>query len=319
VQPRFLTGLIFVLFLLVSAPSSPPFGQPVSSTLVKNKIQATCVFLENLYNPVLGLVRSTANSTVYYVASDNILAAKALADCNTSTSNRISQNITLTISKCCGNGYDHKHEILLGARITLPIHDSHVYTIANSTSPSYSILWEVDNASTIPPDCTYADIAVYTALELNLEKNAAGTQHEMDCLSIMYDGHGLADEPYKDGSASEHGIYQTYKLALYVLALHNISNTYDYGDLDTLLRMQGPDGSFHTGYDQAGTYADTKENTETTAISIIALNAILTGICLYCALPSWTLYVFIGFAGAAATAVVLVLVMERRRPKPAHG
>jgi hypothetical protein len=75
----------------------------------------------------------------------------------------------------------------------------------------------------------------------------------MDCLSIMYDGHGLADEPYKGGSVSELGIYQTYKLALYIYALLKVSNIYDYNAVDQLLRMQGPDGGFHTGYDQAGT------------------------------------------------------------------
>ena len=36
----------------------------------------------------------------------------------------------------------------------------------------------------------------------------------MDCLALMLDGRGLVDEPYKDGTGSEHGIYQTYKLAL---------------------------------------------------------------------------------------------------------
>jgi hypothetical protein len=52
-------------------------------------------------------------------------------------------------------------------------------------------------------------------LELKLEGNTTGVQHEMDCLTLMFDGRGLVDESYKDGSGSEHGIYQTYKLALY--------------------------------------------------------------------------------------------------------
>jgi hypothetical protein len=298
---------LFAVLLLVGA-SSPVFGQPVSATFTQNRIQAACLFLENLYSPSLGLVRSSPTSTVYYIASDNILAAKALAECNTTQSQRISQNITSTISRCCGTGYDHKHEILLGARIQLPIHDPHIYTVANTTS--YSILWEVDNATTISPDCTYADIAVYTALELNLEKNVTGTQHEMDCLNIMYDGHGLADEPYKDGSVSEHGIYQTYKLAFYMLALHIISNTHNYGDMDILLRMQGPEGGFHTGYDTTGTYHGTLENTETTSIAIITLTALNT---YPFSIPWWAVYVFIGLVAAAASAVVLVLLLERKR------
>jgi hypothetical protein len=312
VQPRFLTGLIFVFFLVVSALSSPAFGQPVSSTLVKDKIQAACLFLQNLYNPALGLVRSTANNTVYYIASDNILAARALTACNTTKSQQISQNITLTISRCCGNGYDHKHEILLGSRISLPIHEPHTYTIANSTSPNYSILWEFDNETTIPPDCTYADITVYTALELNLEKNATGTQHEMDCLNLMFDGKGLADEAYKNINAPEHGIYQTYKLALYYYALRNVSNTYYYsGETSDILRMQGPDGGFHTGYDQIGTYAGTQENAETTSIIMIAIsNLSTTNPFTFFSIPSWVAYFFIAWAATGAGVVVIVLLSE---------
>ena len=51
----------------------------------------------------------------------------------------------------------------------------------------------------------------------------------MDCLAFMFDGRGLVDEAYKDGSGSEHGIYQTYKLALYLYALQKLSRTYYYG------------------------------------------------------------------------------------------
>jgi hypothetical protein len=76
--------------------------------------------------------------------------------------------------------------------------------------------------------------------------------------------------------------------------------------------MQGPDGGFHTGYDTAGTYAETQENTETTSISIIALNATLTySILPRISLPPWLIYIFIGFAGAAATVVVLGLLSVR--------
>jgi hypothetical protein len=280
-------------------------------------MQAACSFLGSLYNPSLGLLSTTKNSSVYYIASDNILAAKALADCNTTTSNKISQNITETIGRCCGNGFDHKHEILLGSRIALPIHDPHVYTIANSTTPNYSIVWEVDNATTIPPDCTYADIAVYNALELNLEKNATGTQHEMDCLSLMFDGKGLADEAYKNTSAPEHGIYQTYKLALYYYSLHNVSNTYYYpGETDGILRMQGPDGGFHTGYDQIGTYAGTQENAETTSIATVAISNLPTTNPFpfkFFSIPSWVAYFFVAWAAIGVGIVVIVLVSERKQ------
>jgi len=153
------------------------------------------------------------------------------------------------------------HEALLGARIHIPINNAAIYTVANSTagklfrgtSPTnaggnYTVLWEVHNATGTFPDCTYADVTVYTALELRLEGNSTGVQHEMDCLTTMFDGRGMVDESYKDGSAMEHGIYQTFKLALYIFALKKISGTYFYGE-ENLFRLQGPDGGFHTGYD----------------------------------------------------------------------
>jgi len=67
----------------------------------------------------------------------------------------------------------------------------------------------VHNGTGILPDCTYGDVAVYTGLEMKLRDNLTSVQREIDCLSVMFDGYGIADEAYKDGSASEHGIYQT--------------------------------------------------------------------------------------------------------------
>jgi len=61
----------------------------------------------------------------------------------------------------------------------------------------------------------------------------------------------LVDEAYKDDSGSEQGTYQTYKLALYLYTLQ-ATGTYYYGEEDNLFRSQGPDGGFHTGYDQTG-------------------------------------------------------------------
>src|SRR5437773_10372077 len=314
-------AFLVITIVVLSSLTSPVIGQ--LSTNVQQRIMAACEFLISLYNPALQLVKTTPSSNVYYTASDNLLAKKAVVYCNTA----IGQNITQSISTCCGAGNDYMHESFLGQQIPLPIHNGTVYRIANSSAGtlfhnisttaaggSYTVVWEVHNSTGILPDCTYGDVAAYTALEMKLEKNAIGVQHEMDCLNVMFDGYGVADEAYKDGSASEHGIYQTYKLALYLYALWKVSNTYQYGVDETLLRMQGPDGSFHTGYDRAGTYAGTLENAETTSIAILALNSTST-FRLFPVLPPWIVYVFIGFAAAAGAAVVIVLMLERRKPK----
>jgi hypothetical protein len=132
----------------------------------------------------------------------------------------------------------------------------------------------------------------------------------------MFDGRGMVDEPYKDGSGSEHGIYQTYKLALYLYALQKISGTYSYGEEESLFRSQGPDGGFHTGYDQIGTYAGTQENAETTSIVMITIS---TSSCIlpFCSIPPWIIYLYTGLAVAAVLIVVTILVLERRKHRSA--
>ena len=324
-------GLILLIPLLlaaivVSTQSSSVFAQPVSSSLIDQKLQATCSFLKSLYNPSLGLVRSTPNSNIYYIASDNLLVEKAFSSCDPTTS----QGINQSISSCCDSGYDQMHEALLGVRIHLPINNAAIYTVANSTagklfrgtSPTnaggnYTVLWEVHNATGTFPDCTYADVTVYTALELRLEGNTTGAQREMDCLTSMFDGRGIVDEAYKAGSAGEHGIYQTYKFALYLYALQKISGTYFYGE-ENLFRLQGPDGGFHTGYDQIGTYSGTEENAETTAIAMISISNLSATspfpFPLF-SIPSWVVYFFAAWAAIGVGVVVIVLVLEGKKRK----
>jgi hypothetical protein len=132
----------------------------------------------------------------------------------------------------------------------------------------------------------------------------------------MFDGRGMADGTYEDGSGSEHGIYQTYKLALYLYALQKISGTYNHGVEENLFRSQGPDGGFHTGYDQIGTYAGTQENAETTSIVMIAFSTLSTT-CIFpfCSIPLWIIYLYTGLAAAAVAVVTAVLVLEQRKRK----
>jgi hypothetical protein len=312
--------------LLASSLSTLTAAQPVSSALLAQKMQAACSFLKTLYNPSLGLVRSTPNSSLYYVAGDNLLVENALSSCDPTTSKAINQSII----SCCDSGYDRMHEALLGVRIHLPINTATVYTVANSTagklfrgvSPaaagSYAVLYEVHNATGTLPDCTYADTTVYTALELKLEGNTTGARHEMDCLALMYDGRGMIDEAYKAGTITEHGIYQTQKLAVNIYALQKISGSNFYGIEENLFRLQGPDGGFHTGYDQIGTYAGTQENALTTSIALIAIsNLSTTNPFPFPFAPfsvsSWIIYFFAAWAVIGVGVVAFVLLFERRK------
>src|SRR6266487_579651 len=117
----------------------------------------------------------------------------------------------------------------------------------------------------------------------------------------MFDSIGMVDEAYKDGSGSEHGIYQAYKLALYLYALQ-ATGSYYYGEESNFFRSQGPHGGFHTGYDQQGTYAGTQENVETSSIAMIAISNLSTTSHFpipFFSIPPWIIYLYAGLAAAA--------------------
>jgi len=116
----------------------------------------------------------------------------------------------------------------------------------------------------------------------------------------MWDGEGMVDEPFKAGP----GVYQTYKDALYLLVLTKLSQPIPGTLVDSILRMQGLDGGFHTGYSANSTYAGTGENTETTSIAIIALSEQLPS-------HSW-LYPSIILFGVLV--LLAVLIVRRYRP-----
>jgi hypothetical protein len=304
---------------------APAAAQPVSTNLLQQKTQAACSYLKSLYNPSLGLVRNLRNSNIYYITGDNLLVEKAISSCDPATSQAINQSI----SSCCDRGRDGLHEVLLGVKIPLPITFPLTNTVADSSvgrlfrgvSPAaaggnYTVLWTVYDAAGIVPDCEFADVTVYTALELKLEGNTTGARHEMDCLAIMYDGHGLEDEAYKGGTFLTSRFYQTDNLALYIYALQKVSGGSYTGAEENLLRMQGPDGGFHTGYDQTGTYGGSQETAETTAVAMIALSSLTTtGPFPFpvFSVSSWIVYFFAAWAVIGVGVIVLVLFLEKRK------
>ncbi len=177
------------------------------------------------------------------------------------------------------------HEALLGVEIPLPIRTPTVLPIANSSAgilfngtsaaaagDNYAILWEMHNGTGVLSPNSYVDIAAYTYLEYSRRGNRTGASAMLETLNIMFDGQGLVDEPYQNGTPSERGVYQTFKLALYILVLTKQGIPVYPGPLERLLTMQDTDGGFRTGYDNIGTYSGTLANAETTSIVILTLS-----------------------------------------------
>src|SRR3989441_7261863 len=97
-----------------------------------------------------------------------------------------------------------------------------------------------------------------------------------------------------------------------------VTGEYSYGLEDHIYRSQEPDGGFHTGYDQLGTYAGTQENAETTSIAMIAISGLSTRgpfpfpFPLF-SIPPWTIYLFIGLAATAVAVVITVIVLDKKK------
>ncbi len=75
----------------------------------------------------------------------------------------------------------------------------------------------------------------------------------------MFGGRALVDEAYKDGSGSEHGIYQAYKLALFILAAKISQQPIPDNATAILLSQQAVNGGFNTGNVQNGGLINQRE------------------------------------------------------------
>src|SRR5712691_11863624 len=273
--------------LLVATPFYPrgatgqPYGQAPPSP-----VDSACYFFFNLRNVYLDLLAETPGSNFFYVASDNLLAQGALTRCTPGVGLRDTGELiraSITNNLCCNKGNDSLHEVLLGHPIQLPIYSANRFNVTSSwpeASMGYpfhgpiTVYYENHTGTGILSDAQYGDIAAYTVLELEREGNHQGALREINLLNWMYDGKGIADDVYRYGTGGERGTYQTFKTALYLLALVKTGQHIPAGLEEALFSKQGSDGGFHTGYDSNGNYAGTLENVETTSIVMLALTSL---------------------------------------------
>lgn len=268
--------LSLVASALISAQGFTPPPDPIK--------RACDNFLPNLYNPNVGLLNEAPGSHSIYVASDNLLFPRTFDLVCYEGHPSLADEIRISINQnpCCNQANDSMHEAIFGLPIPLPIHTANLYNVNGtwrnsccySSYSNYTVYYENHNGTGILSDAVYGDVAAYTALELEREGNQTAADHEIAILNWMYDGKGIADDVYRYGSPGERGVYQTFKDALYLLALTNSGQPIPIGLERTILSMQGPDGGFHTGYNSYDNYTSTEENVETTTLSMLALHSI---------------------------------------------
>lgn len=258
-------------------------------------VSAAHFLLDYTYDSTLGLCSEVygkgGNSLgslgqVFWICSDNLLAYYALKQYDENVSNTIdntlrayAKNYSLPTDSS-GLPISYKHEAILGDVLPVGIPRNpgnntngpfNYYKLKNESS--VIIGTEVNNGTSWNTWVNYADELAWQGLSCINQNNTAEAQAYYYSMMRMWDGYGFADAAYNGINTPQYGHYEPYKLALAIILRQRLNlpkppqeSTMD----DILAACQGPDGGIATGYDKDWSTAGHNENTETTAMVIIA-------------------------------------------------
>lgn len=241
--------------------------------------EAIIAFFKDQFIPELNLLRASMyvrpDSKRVYIASDNLLAAYALKLLNSP----LAETIEKELAKY-NNGYDEKHEVVIGIKIPDVFYGRHNEYITSEFTEKFGlvdVLYERSDKSVIINKWRhYADLVVYKALNNLLDGKISEAERLFEALMKMWDGYGFKDKAFK-------AYYETYKTALMVIlakrlekAGSKIVDDYRY-EIEKakliLTKTQAFEGGFTVGYEaKSGKIIPADDaNTETTSIVTIAL------------------------------------------------
>ena len=234
--------------------------------------KATAFLISN-YNPKVGLVSETTSYLTYWLYSDNFLAAQALRQVGPFDPSliAIANNISATIRGYAPRlGSATNQYMVLSGTWNRPCKFDNASSYIVRSSPGVQVNVTLNNGTATLLASDYADIAFLTAICLQYQGNYSEALTAFNLGASFFNGTGFADQQFNHGSS--HGIYQTYKLALYIYTSRLLSQPVNQAALATLLRMQAPNGGFYSGYLPDLTHGDTLSNTETTSLAVLALS-----------------------------------------------
>jgi hypothetical protein len=225
-----------------------------------HEVQLACAYLESNYNASLGLVSETPSHERFFLNSDNYLASLVLSrECgNPGLAERINQ----TLARYNAQNFPNQFMVFSCRE---DFNGSTNYNLSGK-------IWTtINNQPGGPLKDGYADIAFLQAYyEKMCAGNAPGALAAFNAGAAEYNGIGFNDSAFREGPS--HGIYQTYKLALYIYVSELLGQLVPLSALTSLLQMQASDGGFYTGYYPGLTHGNTTTNTETTSLTILALS-----------------------------------------------
>ena len=267
----FLPILLFTIAIIVLATTSMSY-----SIVDRDGLKE---FLESQYVPEAGLLRAATvaypDNTTIWIASDNLLAARALIVLGSPYGSIIEEVLYNNYS----GGWDKLHEVLLGVNIPDVFREPTIIVLGNVYSRKFNVTltikYEYHNGSIINDWRDYADLVVYRALDKLIEGSKQEAIQLFENLIAMWDGYGFRDK----ASINE---YTTYKLALAIYLYRALKatglNVGQYEDIinkcyEILSRLQRSDGGIITNYIVANGEIIPRgdANVETTSIVALAL------------------------------------------------
>jgi len=303
-----------VLALVVGAGTGEGLGAAASTATAQNvlnaaqEIRSACSYLESNYENSTGLVRETPTLDRFFLYSDNYLAARVLSSgCDNPG---LAESINRTLSRYDASRFPNQY-MAFDCRGPF-FGGSEDYRVSGD-------VWTtVNNQSGTPLNDGYADIAFLRAYYyVECANNPPAAIAAFDAGASEYVGVGFDDAPFLVGQSA--GVYQTYKLALYVYTAELLNQTAPLGALVSMARMQNSTtGGFYTGYDANLTPVGTT-NTETTCLSIMALVAAFGH-----TVPKSSTQVSLTFIASVwaiavvATVIALVVLAVKASSRPAN-
>lgn len=239
-------------------------------------VEKAALYLISVYDPTLRLCIESPKTfpTRFWTTSDNLWTYYALRPSNPTIADAIQDRLQDLVviydlpHDADGLPISYKHEVVGGVwqHITLPFRRN---TQIPLTSPDgFTINADLQNGPEDWPDSEqFADILCYTSLTYHYRGNVSGADHYYEKAVELWDGVGIADKVFYD-----HGVYETYKLALLLHTAKILGRTLPFErDLsDRIWSLQNPyTGGIYVNYYPDGTPIE-DTNTETTAMVIIA-------------------------------------------------
>jgi len=286
--PLMLTRLALLMLLVLLAQGTQAVAIPAPS---QENLEKAVAYLRTVaYNPDLKLCREAPRvaPNVYWLASDNLLAYKALEPYDAQLASAIWSELVgiaefynLPTSRD-GAPLSLRYDVIIrdDAVLEMPPKDITHLTLYNG---SYLLRHDIANGTGRFEDWReYADLLLLVALSNHNRGDDANALGNFTLAANMWDGTGLRDKAYRldYGEGQAEGLphaYATYKLGLLLFAAGKlrVNLPFEQDVIASIWSMQNQtSGGIFTHITPGSGWGESDTNTETTAFVILGITGI---------------------------------------------